>query len=676
MLDPARWIEAALAGVGLWGVYSLACVFLGVSFDGAYLRVWIPFGLWIGFLCWRPALAGEGELAKDPLGPAPRVRRFEVVASAAAIVAIVAWSRGWLDWWLCWGAMLAGVAMQQLARRGEPPQAPSRDAPRWRDGIPVALALTLALWAVAYVYRPDADDTQYFATAVAALEEPSLPLLTFDPVHGESGVPLYPQAYKIQTYEIFVAALSRLTGVSLPALYYLVLPAAWAALSVVAIWVLSSWFSSRFAGWITLLAVVVLIVWAGDPRSIGNFGFVRLFQGKAAFATALAPILIHCTLEHLRRPSWRSVVLLGLGQVGAATLSLSAAALAPFAIAAVLLSEAVADRARLKASLWVASFWLPGLLVASYVLWRSVQSGMLFNHNWGRPFDADVVLGGVDRAAVVLSFVVLAPLLVRWAGWRSGSWIGRYCLVGILLLLWSPPISAAMSAISLHLVSWRLAWVFPLTIAVASGIVAGTEAMLSKSILGRLAAAAFVLLALALFVTSGPWTIDADNGARRLEPTRKWKTRPWRAAARVVEVTEPDDLVLVAQPLSHFLPRLPGAPRLVGARLNLIGLTFEAQILDPALVSAPTRARLLRFASGRTPAGSFNGYRSVQDFMSAIEPLDLRAIVLDSSLDGEEELTAALSEAGFVRSDLLLWTLWLAEVARTEEPQEAPSGLE
>jgi hypothetical protein len=48
-------------------------------------------------------------------------------------------------------------------------------------------------------------------------------------------------------------------------------------------------------GWIIglLFFFVVMLAWGDVHRSLANFGFVRLFQGKAVFVSAVVPALFY-----------------------------------------------------------------------------------------------------------------------------------------------------------------------------------------------------------------------------------------------------------------------------------------------------------------------------------------------------------------------------------------------
>ncbi len=692
--DPGVWVEALAAALGLWSLYALVCVGLDRTFDQTVTWVWLPAILWIAFVLWprRPPAANELERTGADRSREVESREFEgaglrLVALAVTVVVTLGWCVGRLPWWAAWCALTLWLALPLLAATRTPTPPPERRRPQRRDRLAILLGVAVAVAVTAFIYRPDADDTLYVALAVEALEHPSDPILAFDPVHGEAGIPLTPTFYRLQTYEILVAVLARLSGLPVPALYYLLLPILSATVSVVAIWVLASWISTRHAATLSLLTILVLVAWGGDPQAIGNFAFVRLFQGKAVFACALVPILVHSTLEHLRSPSLRSVIQLGLGQVGAVALSVSAIPLAPLCVAAVLLCEVFGDRRRMQAALTAALAWLPAVPFALLLIADQRREGLLdvLEQSPIGPLEA---LGGPLRAACAVLLLAITPTLAALAGWPCAGWLRRYLLAGSLLLLWSPPMVALLEALGLASISWRLGWAFPVAVAVAAGATAAATLALGRT-RGR-PSRPWVLAAAALstvFFLAAPWTFVEANGAGRTAPTTKWKTDRWRAAREVIAATEPDDLAIVAQPVSNFVPRLPGKPRMVAARYSSTYLPF-AQIeplsdlkpqgpgagdpgaREPNELSAWRRFQILNFVSGR-PQGRADTLADFE-FVDDVIELEPRVILLDPGVDGNDWLRRRLTDLGYRKRTVESWTLW----HRSEAPGTAAARLE
>ena len=63
----------------------------------------------------------------------------------------------------------------------------------------VAVAVTLV------AHRPDEDDAFYLNVAVSAIDFPEAPLLHYDGMHGEVGLPILETHYRAQSYELGIS---------------------------------------------------------------------------------------------------------------------------------------------------------------------------------------------------------------------------------------------------------------------------------------------------------------------------------------------------------------------------------------------------------------------------------------------------------------------------------------
>jgi len=189
----------------------------------------------------------------------------------------------------------------------------------------VFLAVALSLVA----HRPDADDSTYVNFAVAAVDDPSEPILSRDTRHPGPGVPPLQPAYKVHSIEMLAAVISWLTGLSAIAVLHLLLAPAGAALAVMAYRDLFLDLVPKY--WApALIATMLFLIANGDAHaSYGNFSFVRLHQGKGALVTVFLPLILVFALRFSRYPSVRSWLLLAGSQVSAVGMSSTALWLAP-----------------------------------------------------------------------------------------------------------------------------------------------------------------------------------------------------------------------------------------------------------------------------------------------------------------------------------------------------------
>ena len=84
---------------------------------------------------------------------------------------------------------------------------------------------------------------------------------------------------------------SYITGLPLLDSYYLLVPALMSALTVIVTYRLLRKLVPE--GWIIgmLFFFVVMLAWGDVHRTLANFGFVRMFQGKSVLVSAVVPAL-------------------------------------------------------------------------------------------------------------------------------------------------------------------------------------------------------------------------------------------------------------------------------------------------------------------------------------------------------------------------------------------------
>jgi len=134
--------------------------------------------------------------------------------------------------------------------------------------ICLSIVLTLSL------HRPDADDQRYLGLSILLLDYPNISL---------NAIPSFTPSRAFSSYQFLKSAFSLMTGVPILYSYYLIIPGIFAAFVVLIHWKLLRLLINK--GWIVGLAFlfVIMLSWGDIHRTHANFGFVRLFQGKACF---------------------------------------------------------------------------------------------------------------------------------------------------------------------------------------------------------------------------------------------------------------------------------------------------------------------------------------------------------------------------------------------------------
>lgn len=461
--------------------------------------------------------------------------------------------------------------------------------------IPAATTLIVAALAVLITLlanRPDADDALYLNAAVSALDHSTLPLLRFDGMHGEAGVPFLQSIYKPQTYEILIAAVSRLTSLQVATVYYVAAPSVFAVAFAIAHALVFRRLLGPLAHIALIATAVVLLAWGESHRVFGNFAFVRLYQGKAVFVTVMVPLIVYFALRFVDRPGWRSWLLLFLAQVAAVGFTSSAAVVAPVASGlAILAGTPRPDR---QWRLVLAGALASGhAAVTVFLLWLDARADgpMFFS---GVILGLPSVIGGGLRGSLALIAFMLLPSLSRRTGLDATDWLSRYVLISVIVLL-NPVIVPLIGHNLVGAMSWRLYWAVPFPMFL--GAAAATAILLirqSKHRQGRLIAAAAVGTAI-LFLIAGRWTVSPGNDVQLAWPGSKVDAIAFEVAADIVAATPNDGLVLAPPSVAVVLTGFHDAPPIVGVRFHY------SQILARhwGVEEAGSREALTRFVDGQ-----------------------------------------------------------------------------
>ncbi len=426
--------------------------------------------------------------------------------AAPAFLAGFYWATG--AEWLFWVMSLAYLLAASCACSFDPSPGPLPDSKiaGWEVmsllGL-CAVAVLLGLGA----HRPDADDAFFVSLASSAIDYPKAPLFGFDSLY-KSGLPLVEQHLHFgQAHEYLIAVLAALTRVPVRVLYYVMLPALWLAMLILAHWNLLRRWLPVGPAMIGLTALIALLaVWGDGHRTYGSFAFVRIFQGKSVFVIVAVPLIVHAAIEYLDRPSWRSWLLLMLQQCAAMGLTVTAQVMAPLVSALVLLSGLTLSGARWRT---VAK----GLLASVPAVPAVVATLSLLRQYRVYAPEAEVLLGypivlGSSRASLVLLGLLLVPALARMAGLREALWLGRYVLLSSALLL----CPAVPELLGVHLsaaLSWRIFWCWPVPLLLSVTVGAASCRALPRPWLRGAALGAAMLV----FAVIGPSAVSASNWA-------------------------------------------------------------------------------------------------------------------------------------------------------------------
>jgi hypothetical protein len=188
--------------------------------------------------------------------------------------------------------LLLPVSLLALSRKTDAAQRPIAAKSARRDTLIVFIFIIVGIVLTLFLHRPDSDDEQYLGMAFSLLANPDQPI---QQLPGYSG--FYASTahelwfYAITAYEPLKAMVSYVTGLPLLDSYYLLVPALMSALAVIVTYRLLRELVPE--GWIIgmFFFFVVMLAWGDVHRTLANFGFVRIFQGKSVLVSAVVPAL-------------------------------------------------------------------------------------------------------------------------------------------------------------------------------------------------------------------------------------------------------------------------------------------------------------------------------------------------------------------------------------------------
>jgi hypothetical protein len=352
----------------------------------------------------------------------------------------------------------------------------------------LALSLAASLYALA-AHRPDADDAFYVNLAAAAVDAPGQPLLGEDTLHGVAGLPLHLRIYRLHGFELWNAALAYLSGLPAIQVFHFGAVAFGACLVPIAHARLFRLLAPKhwLAGVATLLVVLVA---AGEThRWYGNFGLVRIWQGKAIQLFVFTPLVYAYAMEFAQRPSLARWGLLASAQIAALGSSSAALWAAPAAGAIALCSALPITRRGLL-------LFAIGLLASAYVLAAGLvaRSWMQADAAAQRPIHSQQEIREEEQASRVLDRpgvrleqgirvvlgearlrrVAIACMLVAWAA--SGTALARrFALIAplaVALVFLHPSASSWVVANATGESYWRSLWALPVPVLITLTLLA------------------------------------------------------------------------------------------------------------------------------------------------------------------------------------------------------------
>lgn len=547
-----------------------------------------------------------------------------------------------LNWAVFWMASIAVLTAHcVLAVRMHGPETPIatcvRPTDRWVMLATMVAAATLALT----MNRPDADDALYVGVAAFTHAHPHAPLLAADPMHGEPGWPLLFPSYRFASYELLAAALAKLFGMSAMNVMYRVLPPLGAVFVVASAFFLGRQMAPRRWLLVGLVTVILGLVLGESHRGFGNFMFVRIFQGKSIYVSALMPLIFALTFRCASREgSSRDVMLLACAQLAAIGLSNFGMLAAPMATGTALAAASLTAPRTLYPRLGAIACTL--LIPLPYLLYVAIAAHASVDLPGSEESAHAVWLGvfGSRQQYLVALLLLVSPALAQDGRTRAWLAVPPLILLGVLLNPW---LAGAISHyITTAPVYWRVTWCFPILAYLAWGI-CEAGAQLRRTPAHLLLSATTVAL---LAWSSAFGVLRSSNGL--LWEFAGFKIPPWdyKVAERVMKQAGNNARVLAPESVSSVIARFENHPRLVVVR------DIYLPMLRPSIGDADFAARmkLQNFIDG-----SFQK-QDVKAISVALKDLDVETVVTTT---GKASANQLLVSDGYTLTDTTaLYDIW------------------
>ena len=656
-----RILHVVIEVLGIWGLYAQSSVLLGRTFRELLAGVWIPavalVALKIVQRRWQPVhrtkdeseepYAGNPDGANKDHRLSPRTSQV-VVLALLSITGMVILIPGNLPA-LALYAFCAAFLLYRMGHRVRASTVPQAYESNKYQAATVLLVIFASMIVTLCEHRVNWDDANYLQKIASALEHQDQPMLVYENLHGIEDLKINHPGWRLQTYELMVAAISKWFGISHLFVYYLALPPIWAGLAVIAQWSLIRRLAGRHASLALISTFVVLAVW-GHHRSFGAFAFD--FTGRGIFLTFTMPALISATLHFAENSSFKTWLYLFLTVWTACLFSSAAYALAPVAVCFVLIAcyGVSLNKVQAFACGVLATIWCLFIMVYFVVIAPVVPAV-----NVDAPGGAHTVFRGMQGRIAYILFA-LAPFFVWMARLKSSPWMLRYSILTALVLL---------NGIVLEFIgkyysglSWRLLWAVPIPLIIGVGIAAGIHACKEHFTLFRKLGHGASLIILALiafgFAMTGRTVLFNNFGS----PAVKMDKSAFPTVRALANCSNSADLMLapteIAVPVAGFI----GAPSLIAVRNHFLSR------LSVQWGKEETRRRKRLF-------DAVNGKRNTPEDMewvrNQILSTPINRIVLNRKNEQLASMRNMLRSLKFNKVELGSWELWLPHTT----PQQA-----
>jgi hypothetical protein len=557
--QPAPLSDRICDGIAIWFAVWTVCTHAVVAAGGSLQQLLIAFPLAmtavvIGIR--RTTRRAEQPTETDtPAAPKPtRLRwslQFAGLAAGIGSIAVSVTGGGIAAFW--WSTLaLLGFATGAFLLAERPVTATAVSG-RGRELALWGMALVCVVVALV-VHRPDYDDAFYVNVAVAAADFPGRALLAGDTLLGVENLPLHMPAHRIHSYELWNGALSYLTGVRAIYLFHWFSAALFAALVVLAHAKLFRRLTPHVWPW-SIAALLVVLIGVGEThRWFGNFGLVRIWQGKGIYLFVFMPLVYSYAIAFALRPTGSRWLLLAAAQIAAVGCSSTAVWAAPVgALMAMccVLRPTPSGLLRLSIGALTSSYGFAiGLLLKQRL--QPMLTPMIEEHAFGSQIESALQLTLGNGNLLIFG---IAAMLLAWAVSPRGL-AQRFAIAlpfAAWLVLLNPYMDGWVSANVTGPSYWRAMWSLPIPILMVLLLIAPLHIGQTPRI-RALARTAFIMgcIAFLAFVPEFSAISERNEGAGEVgirvgRPRRKVPDELYRWASALNRAV-PDGSFVVAPP--------------------------------------------------------------------------------------------------------------------------------
>jgi len=247
--------------LGIFHFYCQLMVLAGADFNLLLYGLVAPFMvLFVFFWKFSPPQRID---SYTPVIAIPSLNRRELI-SIYILLSVESCLFLVFDWgYISWIFLLLIItAFFYIGKKGEVKIAPYKLC--FLDGFLPYISVIVALFFVIFLERTNMDDAIYMSYIASTLNHPDLPLLSFDGLHGLTQYPSNSYYSQLQIYELIVAIISKISGITYSFIYLTIFPAVFVLVWAFTIWhILKDWGGNTIASRGLFILTVLLITWGG-----------------------------------------------------------------------------------------------------------------------------------------------------------------------------------------------------------------------------------------------------------------------------------------------------------------------------------------------------------------------------------------------------------------------------